>query len=898
MSFFDPLSFGLGAGIGLAVGAGGMYIFKDRLPGRVPVDADSSAKEESASTRDFFSPQSQRRYRQEMTKFFLHRHLPGKQLPITDVLIEPRFLQGRAPVLALEENDEGILIETDLYRVIPMLHQFPSIYAAIQMETLSLQDLETGNPHVAILGLPGSGKSSALAILGLIGLGAISLEDFRDKDRQQFDETEDEKLPQDVRERRQREREEVQLRAIRQLRELQKRDEEVEKANKRDDAVDLDKLFPIYAHLHDIDLNPSHYGGRIDPAEPLVNALHHYVSKTAATVSAPLLYRMLSDGKAIIMVDGFDEVTPQEAAHYHEWIGALRQHYANNLIVITGPATGYDTLVNVGYAPVFIAPLNGLQIETYVNKWLAIWPKQGTLPAENELKSLSTNNRNRSILDLTIKTWATLQGGIHETGRRGFYENYVRRQVDGIDHAEAVLRDAAAYWLDHNHLPPLDALQQIVAKHLGLEVGEIAAEELAEGEEASAKKKAKATKNEGLDKVQKFLAKLTPNPLVHLLPDGTIGFSHPVIGWYLAGETLQQTPPNRLASLAHNPNWHGALSFATAIVDLEPTVLEKVKATPDLLFTNMFSVVDWMPDAPDSLRWKTEILKRLSAAVLAPNQFPAMREYALAALVSARDESGGVAYILRQAIRSGNADLRRVGCLGLGALGTLQAINDLSPMLYDDVLEVQLAAGLALGAIGTEEALTAMTEALLSGDRNLRKVVAEAFAAIPGEGHAILHDGIEHTDLEVRRACAYGLARIPQTWALISIYRTMLEDNEWSVRQAATQAFTYAREPQKIGPQFYPEPVAYEWLVKWASGRGEPVPEGEAGRQVLMMALQSAPSRIRVEAARALGSLSHVGAIKALYQTLTDNDADVRMAAFNALGIMSDRIGRPMPGVA
>jgi HEAT repeat protein len=319
---------------------------------------------------------------------------------------------------------------------------------------------------------------------------------------------------------------------------------------------------------------------------------------------------------------------------------------------------------------------------------------------------------------------------------------------------------------------------------------------------------------------------------------------------------------------------------------------------PDLLFSHMFSVVEWMPDAPTQVRWKGEILKRLGTVFLMPNQFPAVREFACAALVAARDDTGGVVYLFRQAIRSGNVVLRRLGCIGLGAIGSRDGIRDLNQMLFDEVADVQLAAGLALGAIGNEEALTAMTEALLSGDPPLRKAVAESFATIPGEGHAILHDGITHEDLEVRRACAFGLARVPAMWALTDLYRAMLEDSQWYVRQAAERAFAHAREPRSSGPVLYPEPVYYEWLKTWASTRGEAVPEGQGGRQLLMAALQQSPSKVRVECARALGNLGHLPAVKSLYATLGDQDIEVRSAAFSALTNISYRTGKPLPGLS
>jgi HEAT repeat protein len=69
------------------------------------------------------------------------------------------------------------------------------------------------------------------------------------------------------------------------------------------------------------------------------------------------------------------------------------------------------------------------------------------------------------------------------------------------------------------------------------------------------------------------------------------------------------------------------------------------------------------------------------------------------------------------------------------------------------------------------------------------------------------------------------------------------------------------------------------------------------GRQILMAAMQDAPVRVRTEAAHALGYLAHLPAMKSLYTALSDKEPKVRIAAFDALGQMSERFGKPLPGV-
>jgi hypothetical protein len=232
-------------------------------------------------------------------------------------------------------------------------------------------------------------------------------------------------------------------------------------------------------------------------------------------------------------------------------------------------------------------------------------------------------------------------------------------------------------------------------------------------------------------------------------PGNRFGFAHTLVTGFLGSGSLAKAGAEQFAAVASNPGWEPALPFAAARLSVDQAVTQRLGSAPDLLFSNLFSLVGWLPDAPPNAGWRTEIFKRLTAALLAPTQYPAIRERAMAALVASRDKNVG--FILRQALRSTEPVVRRLGCVGLGALGEGEAIKDLGPMLADPDMDVQLAAGLALGAIGSEAAL----ETMLAGSSmaiRLRQAVAEALAAIPGEGHAVARrDELERDDGAPRR---------------------------------------------------------------------------------------------------------------------------------------------------
>jgi HEAT repeat protein len=324
-------------------------------------------------------------------------------------------------------------------------------------------------------------------------------------------------------------------------------------------------------------------------------------------------------------------------------------------------------------------------------------------------------------------------------------------------------------------------------------------------------------------------------------------------------------------------------------------VQRKLSAPPDLMYSDLFGLVHWLPDAPPDAIWRGEVFKRLAAALMAPDQYPAVRERAMAALIATRDRN--IVFILRQALRAADPDTRRLGCIGLGALDNIETVNDLASLLGDEGHDVKLAAALALGAIGTDQAIEIMLRGLFRENHEVRRAIAEALAAIPAEGHRILRDGITAQEIEIRRAAVYGLNRIREPWALVALYHAMLEDAEWYVRTAAEEAFLAAQSPEKDGPRAHPEADMLGWLVQWAAERGQGVPAGPNARQVLIRVLQEGQPAYKVMAACTLGRLGHVLALKPLYAALRDRDASVRSAAYAALSDLQLRLGQPLPAV-
>ena len=862
---FDPLSYLLG----VLTGSGASYATW-RLRKRL-LRVQESAEAGFEGTRRFIGQASDVRYRRDLVRYLQSYHLAGGLFDLGDVLLEPRLMLPPDPLAAPGTLDEA---DRDVFDVVPVYHDMPQSYAPYNVHSITLDDLGSGDRHVALLGLPGMGKSTALAALALMALGEVSFETLEDLTEQAIAE-EEKDLTEKERQQRAEERQQMQVRALEKLHTVRQEEEEY-LAQPREELprLNIPDLMPIFVHLSDLMFDLEGYGKdtTLDPSEPLIRAVQNMVTAVTSQVVGSVLYPALDNGMALVLLDGYDELNATAQARYYFWLKRFLEAYGQNMVVITGPATGYESLTTLGFTPAYLRawqPIDYARLAGYWgNRWASVGKRGQEPPDEQALRRISADNQGRIIADVVMKIWAGLADDTELTGRAGWYDAYVDRLLSEPA-VRGLLPQLGAQMMEAGEPLPQEVLQATIEGYLaGLE---------------------KAPK---ADVVWEGLLK---DGLLVQRGAGTFALPHGRVASYLASETLANAEPQQVADLALDTVWQDAMAFAAAHINLVPALEARLGRAPDLLYSDLFDVVRWLPDAPADASWRGDLFKRMAAALMAGQQYPAVRERAMAALVAARDKN--VLFILRQALRAANPDVRRLACIGLGAVGETEVIRDIAPLLGDKERDVQLSAGLALGAIGSEHALEVMVQGLLSGTDELRRAVAEALAAIPGEGHAILRDGIVAQELSIRRASVYGLARIEAPWALVALYRAMLEDEQWYVRTAAEEAFVQAQSPEQDGPRTHPEADMLLWLIRWAADRGEGVPAGPNARQVLIRVLQEGEPVFQVMAARTLGWLGHVPALKPLYAALRERDVEVRSAAYAALADLQFRLGTGLPGL-
>ncbi|TAF53947.1 MAG: NACHT domain-containing protein [Oscillatoriales cyanobacterium] len=256
-------------------------------------------------------------------------------------------------------------------------------------------------------------------------------------------------------------------------------------------------------------------------------------------------------------------------------------------------------------------------------------------------------------------------------------------------------------------------------------------------------------------------------------------------------------------------------------------------------------------------------------------------------LVDGLDVPGWLKVELLGEVRS---DVRRRVADALGAIGSEAAISDLLELIEDSNSNVRRSAADALGAIGDKSVIEGFLKLLEHSDCDVRRTSVGALGKI-GDTAAI--EGflklLEHSDSYVRKTATDALGKIGDT-AAIEGFLKLFEHSDSDVRWYAAYILG------KIGDK-----SAIEGLLKLLEYSDSYVRKnaayalGELGDnsaiEELLKFLEHSDSDVRWYAAYVLGKVAKVGdkaAIEALLKLFEDSDSDVRLYAAYVLGKIGD----------
>jgi len=642
---------------------------------------------------------------------------------------------------------------------------------------------------------------------------------------------------------------------------------------------------PFLIHVADLDLQVQGDG----PLGPVIDLIAGRAPVLDFARIPDFVRKAFSEGRALLLLDGTDELTPDGLKNVIEFIKAVKRSNPKTRIVTTASSEYLDGLVTLNFIPFALAAWNAKQCSKFIEKWGDLWNHYVAVEvwaqASKHVDPLLLNswlnfeNNNLTPLELTLKTWGAYAGDLLGPTPLDAIETHLRRLTPEIAPREALEMLALQVSLSTEPIFDPRKARQWIKSFEPLEISN-GSETF---DETNVKKSEKVqTPSLGL------ITKMVESGLLTQHRNNRMRFIHPIFSGYLTGKALGNY---KSEVLLDQPSWIGkflALHFMAANGDATPLVDKLFSMLDRPLSRNLLTPARWLRDAPRQMAWRGVVMAKLVELLRQTGQPIGLRGQALCAFLRSGDPSAAV--LLRQLLGEDDNELLQLVALGSGALQDTKAIALLSSLLSNPSPNVRRAACLALVNIGTTSALDIVASALLHGDENLRRAAAEALANNPGEGFAMLKEGAGmKEDLLVRRSAVYGLGRIPDPWAIELINRLETEDDQWAVRYAAQEVNENRQSPNPHIPQRLPSPTEAPWLITFAGKLGLGVSPDTLPTELLLMALKSGTEEERLASLAYLRIFPTEGVFGALYQAMYSGEPTLREAVFLTFSEMAAR---------
>jgi len=607
------------------------------------------------------------------------------------------------------------------------------------------------------------------------------------------------------------------------------------------------ELTPVFLHAAALILDRS---SEKDPLKPIVTAVQESVSSAAASRLPGQLQSEFKRGRALLLLDGLDEFTNKEIPSVSTWLERLVDKYPGNLIVAAGPVMYFDGLTRAGLVPVQLAPWTAHDQSVFMRKWAEAWqthiapllPKRRLADIDPALISgwLTNTFRGWSPLEITLQTWASYVGDVRGDRIIDSMEAYVDRMLSAGEIKSTMT--TALNWIQS-------------------QTGILSERSIRRGTPI----------NEMVD--AGILTRHAGNRLT---------FSQPNVGAYLAAREIAD---NGSAPDSLEIGWSPAdltLRYLAAIGDISAISGRYLQIKDDPLELPLLTLARCLPDAQKKAPWRADVLRRLAALVSDPNRPYGLRLRTVHALSAAKEDS--VAVLFRRLLESDKPGSRVLGALGLGGMRD----EDSAKLLIQTIktkrnLHSRQAACLALASIGTDEALEGLGHILLESDEGVLIAAAEALACNPDEGYAMLRDAMEMENLLTRRAAVFGLARVPEPWAMEILESIHLDDDQWVVRGAAAEVLEQHRNPPWKIQAPTDDLSTLPWLQAFAEREGLAVAPGRAALEMLRRALNKGSEDEQIAALEAIIWAGGDELAVELFQALSSPEPHLRDAAYEAL---------------
>jgi HEAT repeat protein len=635
----------------------------------------------------------------------------------------------------------------------------------------------------------------------------------------------------------------------------------------------VQRRLPLYVWLPAMDWNETG-----DTGGPQSGGLERLISVAVAAVggssgmSGPLR-RHLEAGQAVVLGDGWDELSPQRRQQAAAWLAGLADTLPGNLWLVGAGTRGYARLTEAAFVPLRLAAWDAGRVEAFARRWAKIHAPAGE-PSPLALRKLVLALRSAARaggppLELALRALVAQADGQSPARRAALFD----RALD------LLLRQEEEPWLAGACRAALGQLA------LSLQQGGRATASREEIDQAIESALPPPEERPPRAAPHVFRALTGARGLLRPAASERYAFTHPLWRAYLAARQLVATDPAGLVERLDDPRWAEALRFYAELGDIKPLVAAWLRSPDDMFHTRLHTLSAWISAAPDDAAWRDGAMAILARGFLQHGR-PGQVRQALAEALAATG-APGVTYFFKQAIRHPDAEVRAAAVLGLSSTAGESDLPALEAALEDESADVREAAVRGLAHLGIEAATRWLTRILMEGDDTLSSIAAKSLAQCGAEGEALLREAVESENVMVRRAAVFGLAQVKARDLLAEVAR---EDAQWIVRSAASAALREWEEQDNISGVAPPPQIdQLPWLISWAATQREGVGTGDAARRMLRRAMSEGEAPVRLSAVRVLAQVGRPDDVEPLRAALADPDPAIASAAFDTLAEISRR---------
>ncbi len=650
--------------------------------------------------------------------------------------------------------------------------------------------------------------------------------------------------------------------------------------SRRNSSTEICQEFiPIYIHIADL-LLPQQEDQ--NPLSTIINGISHNIPNLTQSQLTKILENSFNQGKALLLLDGFDETFANELSQAINFVKSIISHYPHIKIVVAACASNLDDLPGLGFHYFSLVSWGTKSQAQFIQKWNHLWMNL----VENPDQRKEGNNINPSFIngwllnlesvvnpfDFTLKVWAAYAGDSLGPRLMDAIESYLRRIIVDIPKTKSTLA----------------LLATILAVNMDSTFSENEAKKwLHEGEkETNTLRKARGFSPKKQEEIVDWdisteaIKDLMEVGILKQCVGNRLRFVHPLIFAYFAGSSIP--PEEMLAFLNQSPS--GMKNTIKLFFPYHP-VLDKYIATSlstskDPLLRDRLNLGRWLPNIYQYQEIQNRILKGILKDIQ-NNLLPmGLKMRLFTALITSRNPI--ISELLRDLINSKDSSVCQLAVLGIGFLRNIHSL-DVLVKKFNDSAYVRQSACFALVNIGSKPALEAVASALLSGDERLALAAAEAFASHPKDGHPVLKEGSTVEDILVRRATINGLRKVNETWAVEILEKMQIEDPQWVIKDAAAQAIQDLSELDPAFPVLQPPLEDLPWLIAFAGERGLGISPGKSALDMLYRVINEGNEEEILAALDQLKIRGETNIIPLIYPLLYNDNPLLKESAYNLI---------------